>query len=283
MLILRPATAIVLIGLLFTIDPVCGDDSEPERLSPIREWMQSYADGTVIRIGSKSDSPNAKLVPQPVFRYSDEERAIPDATLWVWTRDNRPVAFEKIEVNAHGGSKLWTICFASLSEELLNVQWPARPARRAYASTAPGLRFQSIPDADAPSPAARLRSLQLRRLPERFEGDLVEGGGTLKSIRIMPRPIFEYRDAETKMPIGAIFGLTATGTNPDVLLLIEARGDSDDELHWEYAAAQMTTSGAQLRLDDERCWDVPQVANSENVHPTWTFYFMSRSLSVPEG
>ena len=74
--------------------------------------------------------------------------------------------------------------------------------------------------------------------------------------------------------------MTATGTNPDVLLLIEAREDAEGELHWEYAGAQMTTSGVTLQLNDEIVWERPGVANNNNVQENWTFYFLRRRLEV---
>lgn len=90
-------------------------------------WMRTYAEGTNITLPAddRRNAQKAELVPNPVFRYSDEQRAIPDATLWVWTRNARPVAFQKVEGNNHGGGQGWTICFASLSEQLVHVRWPA--------------------------------------------------------------------------------------------------------------------------------------------------------------
>src|SRR6185369_7285949 len=94
-----------------------------ERKEKFATWMRNYAEETEIRIPTQADEKKqaVELVPNPVFRYSDEERFIPDATLWVWTRDVRPVALQKVEGNNHGGGQMWTICFASLSEDLVNV------------------------------------------------------------------------------------------------------------------------------------------------------------------
>src|SRR5262245_8718058 len=123
------------------------DDDEKQEAQARKErytnWMRTYAEGTNIRLQGKGDEQKqtAELVPNPVFRYSDEQRAIPDATLWVWTRNARPVAFQKVEGNNHGGGQMWTICFASLSEGLLRVRWPGE---REYASRKPGVHFDPI-------------------------------------------------------------------------------------------------------------------------------------------
>src|SRR5262249_52900191 len=130
------------------------DDAEKQEAQSRKErftnWMRTYAEGTNIRLQGKRDEEEqtAEMVANPVFRYSDEQRAIPDATLWVWTRNARPVAFQKVEGNNHGGGQMWTICFASLSEGLLRVRWPGA---RQYASRKPGVHFDPIPRSEPPA------------------------------------------------------------------------------------------------------------------------------------
>jgi hypothetical protein len=283
MLTQHAGTTAVLLSLLVAWcaagdDRPAADDATDAKAA-ILKWMQDYADGTEVMLKTADGKVAAEIVPRPVFRYSDVQREIPDATLWVWTRDARPVAFQKVEVNAHGGSRLWTICFASLSPDLVDIRWPAEPARRTYESTAPGVAFRSIPGADPPADNPRLRGIQIKRLKDRFSARLNPAG----EARFMPRPIFEYEEPESKLPLGAIFGLSATGTNPDALLLVEARPSPEGELRWEYAYARLTTNGVKLQLDEETVWDDPQIPNHENVQPNWTFYFMARRLAYPEG
>ncbi len=241
-------------------------------------YMRDFAESTAIRLAAVNGEPEqtAKLVPQPVFRYSDEERFIPDATLWVWTRDARPVAFQKVEGNNHGGGQMWTICFASLSEGLLNVRWPL--ARRDYAARTPGVTFKPIPKADPPAETARKRTVQLRTLKDRFSGrlgvnDQGKGGAETRTIA---KPIFEYADPESKLPLGAIFGLSSTGTNPDLLLLIEARRDGAGAWRWEYAHARMTSASLRVRLDDDEVWAEGNA--TPGALDNWIYYFLARDF-----
>jgi hypothetical protein len=257
------------------------DDAEKQEAQARKErytnWMRMYAEGTKISLPQKDEDEEqfAELVPHPVFRYSDEERAIPDATLWVWTRDARPVAFQKVEGNNHGGGQAWTICFASLSEGLINVRWPGG---REYAARKPGVTFQPLPRAVAPGATARTRIAQLKTLKERFSGRLnVNGDGTGGAeTRTMAKPIFEYLDPESKLPLGAIFGMSSTGTNPDLLILIEARADSDGKLRWEYAHARMTSNSVRVRLDNEEIWAEESVSSA--AFENWIFYFLRRDF-----
>jgi hypothetical protein len=283
------ATAVSLVAGLALSPPVsqaaragdADDDAEKQEAQARKErytnWMRTYAEGTNIRLQSQGDEEeqSAKLVPNPVFRYSDEQRAIPDATLWVWTQNARPVAFQKVEGNNQGSPK-WTICFASLSEGLLQVRWPGA---REYASRKPGVHFDPIPRAEPPAATARARTVQLRAIKDRFAGRLsVNNDGTGGAeTRTIAKPIFEYSDPETKLPLGAIFGMTSTGTNPDLLLLIEARRDDEGKPRWEYAHARMTSASLRVRLDDAEIWAEEDLPN--RAFDNWTYFFLAREFN----
>jgi hypothetical protein len=82
-------------------DDVTQKREAQERKERYTTWMRNFAEETAIRLPGRGDEKPqlAELVPNPVIRYSDEERFIPDATMWVWTRNARPVAFQKVEGN----------------------------------------------------------------------------------------------------------------------------------------------------------------------------------------
>jgi hypothetical protein len=257
------------------------DDADKQEAQARKErytnWMRAYAEGTQIKLHGEAEDEEqlAELVPKPVFRYSDEERAIPDATLWVWTRDSRPVAFQKVEGNNHGGGQAWTICFASLSEGLLDVRWQGT---RQFAARKPGVTFKPIPRAEPPAANPRVRTVQIKALKDRFTGRLnvdSEGKNGAET-RTMAKPIFEYADRESNLPLGAIFGMSSTGTNPDLLLLVEARRDGDGKWRWEYAHARMTSASVRVRLDDADVWAEESVSSA--AFDNWIFYFLRREF-----
>jgi hypothetical protein len=267
---------------------VSADDAEDvaakklalERKERYTKWMRTYAEETKVRLTATKgdqgqDGKLAELVPNPVFRYSDEEHRIPDATLWVWTDEGRPVAFQKVEGNNHGGGQLWTICFASLTEGFVNVDWPMN---REFNSHNPGITFQPITGAERPSENALLRTAQIKGLKDQFSARFgVTAAGTGGSeARILPRPLFEYADPKTKMPWGAIFGMSSTGTNPSALLLIEARPDQQGELEWKYALARMTTYSVRASVNNTEVWSEPEGNNLESGR--WTYFFLQREF-----
>jgi hypothetical protein len=253
-----------------------------ERKARYLKWMREYSEGTTIRLASPGPGtePTAELVAQPIFRYSGDVYA-DDATLWVWTHNARPVAFQKVEVNNIGGSPKWTICFGSAFEDLLDVSWPGD---RRFAARAPGVKFRPIPEAAAPSDKAKTRTAQIKSLKDRFTGQIAGWGpkGRIEyDLRPIPTPIFEYADPVSKMPLGAVFSLVnheGGELTPVFLLSIEARTDSDGKLRWEYASRRLTIWKANLKLDDTEVVSLPLVDVDDQVHDDWTFYMLVRSF-----
>lgn len=247
-------------------------DAKQQQRERLLAQMRTLAQDTQVRFQAGERPP--QLLASPVFRYDDQPRHFLDATMWAWTDRGRPVAFEKIEAMAQAEPQ-WGHCFASASESLLAVQWAGG---REYRSTAPGADFRPLPDApDVPaSNAARKRAL--RKLAGNFSARILTdlATNTSETMRLLPTPIFEYSEPETKELLGAVFGLATSGTNPDVLILLEARGEQD-ELAWHYAVARMTIGGVTLKYRDAEVWRVEYHPPQPTAFPTWTFFFTPRN------
>lgn len=255
--------------------------AQKERTETLLKWTRKFAQDTRISVLNKGNAEVAELRAEPVMRYSDQPRFIADATLWVWTRNARPVAIQKVEVNDHDPTPLWTICFASLSEEIVEARWPYG---QTFKTTKPGWTFEQIPSAEPPAEKSAVRALQMRALSRRFSGSVYSGvqKGNIE-MRLIPKPIFEYSDPETKLPLGAIFGLADNTANPTVLIVIEARPNKDGTLAWHHAHSRMTADIGKVTLGEATIWEFKPV-NVPNDPTTnfdnWMFYFMRRSLTT---
>jgi hypothetical protein len=86
----------------------------------------------------------------------------------------------------------------------------------------------------------------------------------------MPTPVFQYTDPGTKLPWGAVFSVTATGTNPNVLLLIEARPDEQGNLRWHYGFARLNGTSGEIRLDEQPVWKIHEPPHMMRSLPTRT-------------
>ncbi len=256
-----------------------------ERKERYEKWMREFAEGTRIRIRSSDDAEHlAKVTARPIFRYTGDNINADDATLWVWTYDARPVAFQKIEINNIRGilnGRSWTICFGSTCESLFDVTWPCD---RQYSTRTPGVTFKPIPDAPPPADDARTRARQLKGLKDRFTGYTLgpaPKGPADYELKPLPRPIFEYDEHDSKLPLGAVFNMVnheRGELNPILLLLIEARRDEDGKLRWEYASRRLGMWSATLRLDGAQVSYVPVVRMSDAIQDDWTFYFIPRDF-----
>lgn len=212
----------------------------------------------------------SQLVTEPLFRYSDEPRRIIDATLWCWQSDGRPTALLKIEENARTPhSKPWLYCVVSLSSELIEVE---RDGGREFSSRRPGLDLRPLPNGPEPANTKAARLTQLRQLARRFSATIVRDpkDNRRDEMRLLPQPLYRYANPEAGLADAALFGLTATGTNPDGLLAIELHGK--DTTSWRYGLARMTMEGLSVRLDNAEVWTAEFTSGTPGPFDTWHWF-----------
>ena len=253
---------------------IAADTSEGQReqqRAKLLEQMRGLAQATNVRYQDGDHRP--QLLPSPVFRYDDQPRRFIDATMWVWIDEGRPVAFEKIEASVLVGS-VWGYCFTSVAEKLLDVDWSND---RHYRFTEPGIDLQPLSDAPPVASRTSERKLQGRKLVREFSARILIDSVNNKSeaMRLLATPIYEYADSKTNSFRGAVFGFTTSGTNPDLLVILEAR-DEQGDLHWHYAAARMTTGSVTLKYREKTVAEIEFVEPRPTAFPTWTFFSTPR-------
>ncbi|HWB11661.1 MAG TPA: hypothetical protein VG826_20690 [Pirellulales bacterium] len=271
---------VLLVSLLasLTVGPACAaepesaaEDMRERRRAQLLEQMKKRAEATSVRYQEGDREP--KLVDSPIFRFDDQPTRIVDATMWVWTDAGRPVAFQKVEA-MDNGQTFWTTCLASVDKNLLVVKWSDR---REFRSTEPGVEFRPLAGAAAVPAENAGRKLAARKLVRDFSARIYDVRlDTSEEMRLLPTPILEYGDPETKSFRGAVFGLSTRGTNPAVLILLEPLAAADGGLVWHYAVARMTSCGVLLKHQEKTVWEVDVHRESPRDFPTWTFFFSPR-------
>ncbi len=223
--------------------------------------LQQRVETTTVTV-SKEAGRTATLVAKPVFRYSDQLRQIDDAGVWLWTDRGRPVAAMKVERYQTGRFPIpWLYCFTSLSSELVDAKWTAA---KPFHAKQPGVTWQALPDDPAMTRSARL--IQMREIARRFSVELLQdpAGKGRTQMRLLSRPLFRC-DETPEVLDGAVFGFTGTGTNPDVLLLL----DLPPKGGWRFGIAGMTADGVSAKLADKVVADIPHTAGRGNVFDNW--------------
>lgn len=254
------------------------DDPGDERRAQTLKQMQSRAMETTVRVIGGSEEP--KLVEKPVFRYADQPRFLVDATLWTWTVEGRPVAFQKIEAGGPEGGPYWQYCFSSLAEGKIEAQWKDI---RKFRATEPGVTYRPVPDALAVASRGTERRRQIRELARTFSARIVPNPGRDEDqeMRLLTTPIFEYDEPDTKLLRGAVFGYSTNGTNPDLLVVFEAR-EHMDKLAWHYAPARMTIGAITVSYGKKKVWECPFVEPGQNEFPSWTYFQTPRKAMKEE-
>jgi hypothetical protein len=236
--------------------------------------MKHSSRETVVNVQTEDGLERAKLIPTPVFRYSDQPRRIVDASLWAWMQDGRLIAFQKIEaVLTADDELLWQYCFASFTSSQLDVRWP-RASR--FRTTAPGVVFHSFPKAPTPSEKSFVRLQQMKQLARRFHATISDqpDGSDEEVMRLLPKPVFVYPRKPAAPTLG-VFGLTSNGTNPDAYVILQLASDSD-ELRWKYGTRRMTTGAVKVTLNGKEVMDTKYLNSSPVPKEAWTFFQVGR-------
>ena len=181
-----------------------------------------------------ADKKPLKLMPRPILNWSNPERKTPAGAVFLWTDDGRPAIAMCIYPNVGNFDHE----FQSLAETGLEV---GDGNAVVWKPDAAGLQFRPLPmDEGAAVGATRLLRLrQMRNIARGFSG-LVGNQNRQKALRLLPSPLFRYPESSQRTAVdGALFSLVQ-GTDPEVLLLIEAVPGTDEALRWRYALARMT-------------------------------------------
>jgi hypothetical protein len=76
--------------------------------------------------------------------------------------------------------------------------------------------------------------------------------GETFALRLLDRPIYTYSDADRGIVQGGLFAMSY-GTNPELLIQIEARATADKP-EWQIAFARLSAAEVVVRLDQKEVW-----------------------------
>lgn len=251
-------------------EPATGkEDASKSKADMLLAAMRARAEQFTVEQTINDKAKEVPLCADPVFRYSDQPRGFVDATFWRWGKKGRPIVLVKVEACESDRHAYWQYCVVSLAEHPVEVKFPARPKLVKKA----GVELHALEKAPVPAdrPAVRLRQMKL--MAQRFAGTIIPQNAELKQeMRRLPTPICRYDDEGGWLQEGVIFGLTTNGTNPDMLILIELRGERGVAPKWHYGIAKVTYSEVHIRLDDKEIYSSLITAPKEN----WTFFATDR-------
>jgi hypothetical protein len=234
-----------------------------------------------IAVSSAPEQP-LKLKKEPVFEWLNPVRSAQQGAVFLWLHDGRPAALACIF--SHKDDKLpgrkINHELHALDREKLIVK------RDEYNQWKPqaGLERKTLPDAPVPAATPGARLLQMRRLVQEFKGHSIDRDGKRWELRLLPTPMYRYPAARSGVVDGALFALLSTaGTDPEVLLLLEAR-EVDGRLRWEYACGRFSDWELHVgRKGHEVFASIPSDENPFFHDPLHLYRIYSEKIVTPEG
>jgi hypothetical protein len=262
----------VLIGVIcpLTSGPLQALEPEDAKLKKLAADSRARAERIEVSVGEPSRKP--ELHPDPLIQYTDPPRAIEIATLWIWQEGGHPVALVKVEAHRQPEGAKWLYCFTPFSTEPVGGKWPTD---QLFKSSRSGLNWTTLKD-PAPNDKAAERLRQMKGLFARFSASTTdEVAKQSYQLRALAKPLHEYTAPKQGVVQGILCGFVANGTNPDVVVALEAvrpPDKPDATLTWRYGVVGMTAFGVKVKLDDQEVYTRGYV-KAPGDHETWTHFW----------
>jgi hypothetical protein len=213
-----------------------------------------------------------ELRKEPVFEWSNPVRSgVQQGVVFLWLRDGRPAALASIfsQPDAKLPGRRVMHEFHALDPEKLVV---SRTGALNEWKPQAGLARKELPDAGPPAETPGARLVQMRRFAQEFTGFSLDKEGKRWELRLLPTPLYRYPAARTGVVDGALFTLVSTaGTDPEVLLVIEAREDNG-KARWEYACGRFSDRDLHVQRKDNEVWSSVRSETDTFLHDPLHLY-----------
>ena len=258
-----PGVVLVLLTIFAIVGQGVGDEPAGDRGEAAVEaakLFHEHARGYSIAVAEDAPDP-FELRETPVLHWGNPERKGENGAMFVWLREGRPEVVGTIFTYQFGGR-------THLKHELVSTSaGPLRAEFRGQLAWAPGrggVVIQPIDGAPAPAETPTRRLAQMRGLAREFTASMEDLAGQTAQLRLMTQPLFRYQPEDGEVVDGAMFSFVV-GTDPEVLLLIEARRDKTGKTQWYYGPARCHHVTLTVKHRGEAVWQaepLPGLVNS---------------------
>jgi hypothetical protein len=258
--------ALVRFGAVARSQGVDAGAERADRLEAMEALARAVAVTEVANVGG-GRTPVA-MRPKPLHRWNEPTRRSHDGTLWAWGRAGRPLVLFSLEQYPHPSfGSVWSYELVSLSDGLVGATGATGYARLTadflnvegegllpWTTEKRGVTLRPFPGAPAPGGTEGERLRQTKDLARRLSACQFDGQGRERAeLRLLPHPIDRYSDPISGLIDGTIF-LFVYGTNPEVVLLIEARSENQSPPSWQYDLTRLTGARPSVSLDQKEVW-----------------------------
>jgi hypothetical protein len=216
-----------------------------------------------------------KIQENAAMRWSNPIVGVKDGAIYVWSDRGRPQAIIKLytfdnEVFSHE--------WQSLSESTIIAE---REGKIVWSPSEPGIAFRELTDAPKPAELATERLRQVKTLAGKFSSTYTPIPKEAKpfELRLLIQPLFRYEASDDKQCLdGAIFAFS-NGTDPQGLLLFEAR-KSGESYRYSYAFAKMASGAVIAKYGEKEIYSAEKYDFSRD--PKKTFLLLPKQPAPKE-
>lgn len=245
------------------------DDAVARKMLPV--YLREASEYT-LAVESAPKTP-LELKKEPIFEWSNPVRSgVQQGVVFLWLRDGRPGAVGCVFSEPEGRLKGRKVIHElhALGPEKLVVTRPAESMNEWKPQA--GLVRKELPDAPAPADTPAARLLQMRKLAQEFTGDSIDDKGKHWDLRLLPAPLYRYPTAKTGVVDGALFTFVSTaGTDPEVLLLIEAK-EEGGKRRWEFACGRFSDRSLYVSRKEKEVWSSVRGESNTFLHDPQHLY-----------
>jgi hypothetical protein len=251
--------------------------SKRERLMEI--YSNDAAGYTIHRDASRKE--RVELQREPVYVWTNPVReGGQDGVVFVWTcRGRSEVLGTFFSFPATGERQLYHE-FHSLSLSVLDVN---RVGSQTWTPEAPGIELTSIADAPEPARSPPQRLAQMRALIHDFSASTKDDKERRWELRLLPQPLYRYKSTDPAVVDGALYAfVTSAGTDPEALLVLEARKTLDnDRPVWKYGITRFTDLNLSVRHKGKEVYTAPLVPHGLPQQDPKNRYRIINDRSIP--
>lgn len=276
--------ALVATSLMFLTSSAVAQTGSGETYTPqeLQQHFQNVAEGYSMQAGRTS----LALRKRPLMHWQNSVRQQEQGAIFAWEKSGRPYALASIFTYQLDDRIYCRHELISLADQPLKTSFQSEAV---WSPKQPGLKWKPVDEVAAPTESKARRLTKMRSIARQFSGTLSIPDNQPNQLDLIPQPLIRYQSPDQNTVDGAIFSL-AVATDPEIILVIEARKAANGSLGWHYAAARSHYQALSLRREGQLVWSaapVAELANTKAGQRPWANepYFIftpSQPLPSPE-
>ncbi len=235
-------------------DPAKG--AAPDADEEHRRAAEKVVGGIELEALSGDTWVKVKRIEKPLLYHGDPTRANDRGSVWAWGEKGRPVALIELYQNVTNRT-VWVYAICNTSGGKVRAK---REGEAWWKENHSASELKDVPGAPAPAADAPQRQRQLKQLAGKFTGhEFWDPNNSRFELRRLDRPLHTYRDEAAGILDGALYTL-ANGTNPEIMLFVEARANPNDGAKpvWQFTVGRLAHAELHLLYDEKEVFEAPR-------------------------